>query len=406
MDKTKKLIIAMMMLVVIIIIIIVILLNISKTESIKQNDNPTTEAFTDIEELYNKSLFFTINYNINKYYNYVQENNIEAVSAISVENPITLKNANNSNFISKEMYILDKISNNTVYVYGVTRNNELEDEYYLIINIDYTNNTFSITNSSEEEFDNAKNNKINSKFMQSIIVKENMYNKFEERNTTDAEVLQYYFEDYKYKALYKQEEAFELLDNKYKEEKFKNSIDEYKEYVQKNINRFKDANLLEYQISKNGQNVAYITKDNYNNYYKIMETGINKYTIILDNYTVESDEFITKYNKLSDKEKITSIVDKVMKLINTKSYTQLYTYLNTNFKNTYFKTEEEFEKYIKERFFDDNIVGTLTLNTEGNIYIVTVPYKESLSSAAEEGEITFNIKLEEGTNFELSFNVD
>lgn len=406
MDKTKKLIITMIVLVVSIVIIIVILLNINKKEVVKENDNPTTEAFTDVEQIYNKTLFFTINNNINKYYQYLQQNNKEAVLAISSKNPVTLKNANNTNFISKEMYVLDKISNITVYVYGVARKEEIEDEYYLIINIDYTNNTFDIINSSKEEFENAKNNKINSEYKQDTSIKENTYNKFEGKNITDLEVLQYYFEDYKYKALYKVEEAFELIESKYREKRFNNDITKYKEYIQNNINRFKDANLLKYQISKNGQYVTYTAMDNYNNYYKITETAINKYNIILDNYTIENEELVNQYNKLSDQEKVSSNIDKVMKLINSKSYTELYGYLNEDFKNRYFKTQQDFEKYITSKFFDNNIVGGRSIENEGNIYIIKVPYKESLSTAAEEGEITFNMKLKEGTDFELSFNMD
>lgn len=406
MDKTKKLIITMIVLVVSIVIIIVILLNINKKEVVKENDNPTTEAFTDVEQIYNKTLFFTINNNINKYYQYLQQNNKEAVLAISSKNQVTLKNANNTNFISKEMYVLDKISNITVYVYGVARKEEIEDEYYLIINIDYTNNTFDIINSSKEEFENAKNNKINSEYKKDISIKENTYNKFEGKNITDLEVLQYYFEDYKYKALYKVEEAFELIESKYKEKRFNNDITKYKEYIQNNINRFKDANLLKYQISKNGQYGTYTAMDNYNNYYKITETAINKYNIILDNYTIENEELVNQYNKLSDQEKVSSNIDKVMKLINSKSYTELYGYLNEDFKNRYFKTQQDFEKYITSKFFDNNIVGGRSIENEGNIYIIKVPYKESLSTAAEEGEITFNMKLKEGTDFELSFNMD
>lgn len=303
------------------------------------------------------------------------------------------------------MYILDKISYSTVYVYGVTRNQE-EFDYYLVVNIDYINSTFSIINSSKEEFENAKNNQIASKYREDITIPRNALNKYEENNIADSEIIKYYFQDYKYKALYKPEEAFELLDREYKKEKFDNDINEYKKYLQNNINRFQDAILIDYKMSKNGQYGTYIITDNYDNYYKIIETGINKYTILLDNYTIETEEFIEQYNKATDQEKIVTNIDKIMKLINTKNYKKVYSYLNESFKNTYFPTEEKFEEYMNQKFFENNIVGSLDLDTSGDVYIITVPYKESLSTAAEEREITFNMRLSNTTNFEISIKMD
>lgn len=403
MEKSKKLIIIMMVVVILIIIIVTILLKISQKEIQDENDNPETSSFSNIEKVNNKTLFHKINYNINNYYNYIKQQNTEGIKSIS-QNGATIKDEN-SKFYSQEMYVLDKISNITVYVYGVTRQKEKENSYYLIMNIDYLNNTFLIQASTKEEFDNAKNNKIDSKYRENININKNQYNAIQEKNITDFEILDYYFEDYKYKALYKQEEAFKLIENQYKQEKFKNDINKYKEYINNNISRFKDANIVRHGTTKNGEYLTFIAYDNYNNYYKITENGINEYTVILDNYTQQTDEILEQYNNLPQKQKVTSNVDKIIKWINEKNYEELYNHINDNFKNQHFKTQEEFEKYIKTKFFDNNIVGAVKIQTEGDIYIVTVPYKESLSTAAEEGEVTLYIKLGEKMNFEVSFNM-
>ena len=60
---------------------------------------------------------------------------------------------------------------------------------------------------------------------------------------------------------------------------------------------------------------------------------------------------------------------------------------------------------MKETFFENNIVGRIEVKQEGNIFILNVPYKESLSTAAEDMEKTFMMKLTEGMNFELSFEI-
>ena len=136
-----------------------------------------------------------------------------------------------------------------------------------------------------EEFINAKNNKIDSKYREDIVIEENDYNTFERKIFTDIEIARYYFEDYKYKALYNPEKAFNLLDSEYKIEKFNNDINEYKAYIQNNKNNLQNAELIHYKTSKEGQYGIYEVTDNYDNYYKIIETGINEYTIILDNST-------------------------------------------------------------------------------------------------------------------------
>lgn len=407
MEKSMKIILSIIILTIMIILVIIALLLINRNTVDIQEDNPETLAFQDTEKIDNKVLFYNINNNINSYFTYIQEKNTEATNSISNNNVLQLKRqyTYKTNFLSQDMYAIDKITNITVYVYGVIRQDNMQDDYYLIINMDYTNNAFSIIPITEEEYNKAVNNQVNDIYKHDINIQKNLYNEIKEVNITDFEVLKIYFEDYKFNSINNIEQAFELLDSKYKQVKFNNDIEEFKKYIQSNLNRFTDANIVQHGIIKNGQNGQYIAIDNLNNYYKFYETGINSYTVILDNYTIENEEFINEYNKLSDKEKITSIIDKIMKLINSKSYKELYGYLNDDFKNNYFETEESFEQYIKENFFDNNIVGNISLKNEGTYYTAEVPYKESLSSAAEQKSKTFIIRLKTGTNFELSFNV-
>lgn len=283
MEKLIKLIMSLIVIVIILVILIIIFLKINRANSAKQEDEILV-ASTDIEKIENKMLFFEIDYNIKKYYEYLEENNTKAISSISPSSVVKLQNTDNITFQSQEMYALDKISYITVYVYGITRN-KTDTDIYLIINLDDNNGTFSITKSTKEEFINAKNNKIDSKYREDIVIEENDYNTFERKIFTDIEIARYYFEDYKYKALYNPEKAFNLLDSEYKIEKFNNDINEYKAYIQNNKNNLQNAELIHYKTSKEGQYGIYEVTDNYDNYYKIIETGINEYTIILDNST-------------------------------------------------------------------------------------------------------------------------
>lgn len=234
---------------------------------------------------------------------------------------------------------------------------------------------------------------------------QNINNEVTNSNITDFELLRKYFEDYKYKAINNPELAFNLLNKEYREKKFNNDVNLYKQYIQKNIDRFQDANIVKHGVINEGNAKRYIFIDNYNNYYELEETGNYEYTIILDNYTLETNELKEKYYRLSDEEKAISNIDKVMKLINTKDYATVYQYLNQSFKKTNFPNIELFEKYMQETFFDNNIVGNIRIRKEENVYILSVPYKESLSTAAEEKTKIFMVRLKEGTNFELSFEM-
>lgn len=405
MNKKSRILILMMIVIIIIIALLVILLylNSDKVKIEGYKEDLITLLTSKIYKIENKDQFFNIDSHIKKYVDYKKQGNTQAINSISSDNAI-----DGENFKSEEMYLLNRITNDTVYVYGKVTKGSIQTDTYIVVNLDYTNNTYAIQNSSKEEYDNAKSNIVNSKYEQDVSIQSNEYNDISlEETVNDLTVIRIYFDDYKFKAINKPEEAFNLLDAEYKKKKFDDNVNAYKQYVKDNANQIQDANIVKHGIAtlENG-NKQYIIIDNFDNYYKFTETGINKYIVVLDNYTLQTDEETKKYSKLSSQEKAVSNVDKVMKLINEKNYSTVYNYLNSEFKNTYFPTLDRFTNYMKQNFFDNNIVGQMTVGNQGDNYIVTVPYKEFLSAAAEEKEVVFLVRLKEGTNFELSININ
>ncbi len=402
-NKNKILIILAILLVCIIIVIIALLM--LRKETLVEEDNPITLVFEDTEIIDNKALFFQIEQNIEKYMKYIAKGDQVAVNSISPSGAIQLKSNNYNTFLADNMYVIDKMDNITVFAHEIARNYKKEDDYYIVVNIDYENNAFEVIPSSKEEYDNAVNNSVQEKYKQDINISSNEYNLLEEESLTDFQILKKYFDDYKFKAINKPQIAFEHIEEEYKSAKFNNDIEQYKTYIQNNVELLQDANIVKHGITKQGEYGNYIFIDNNDSYYKMKETGIYEYTIILDNYTIEFDELKAQYNKLTSAEKAISNMDKVMKLINTKSYNTVYKYFNEEFKNNYFPTIEAFTDYMNKNFFENNIVGNVSIKSEGDIYILSVPYKESLSTVAEEREKVFLMRLKEGTNFELSFEV-
>lgn len=404
MDKKTVILILMIIITVIIIAVVAVLLLYmnGQKQNINKDKNELISLLTEkIAKVENRDQFFNISNHVKKYVNYKKQGNAQAIKAISANEVINV-----DNFQAREMYLLNKITNYTVYVYGITKQENIQADNYIIVNLDYTNYTFSINNSSKQEFENAKNNTVQQKYKENIIIERNEFNNIILGETADdLSVLKECFDDYKFKAIYYPEEAFTLIDETYKKEKFHNNLEEYKAYVQNNKNTLQDANIVKHGVTREGNYTKYTFVDNYNNYYELKEMGIYQYTIILDNYTVTSNEQIQKYNKLTDEQKALSNIDKVMKLIDQKDYSTIYNYLNVEFRNNNFPTLESFTKYIKENFFEDNIVGKIGVKKEGDIFILSVPYKESLSTAAEDFEKNFIMKLKEGMNFELSFEI-
>lgn len=385
----------------IIIMTLLLLLNLKNNEVY---DDEEAILYEDIEQVVNYTTFFRINDCINQYINYIKLNNNNAYMAINQKTNINKEYSANTSFYSEEMYSIDKVNNITVFVKGYLRDNEEEEKYY-IVNLDYNNNTFNIMDSTQTEYVNATNNQIDKTYKETISIKKNDYNMIRNKNISDLSILKTYFEDFRYKEINQPEKAFELMDANYKKTKFNNDINAFKDYVQKNLTTIQDANIVKHGRNQIANGNEYNCVDQYGNNYKFTVVGINQYTVTLDNHTVLSTEQQKQYAGLTNEQKATSNVEKVMKLINQKDYQTVYGYLNTEFKNKNFPTVEAFTNYMNETFFENNIIGRMSIKTEGNIYLITVPYKESLSIAAEEEEKTFIVKLGEGTNFELSFEM-
>ena len=131
-----------------------------------------------------------------------------------------------------------------------------------------------------------------------------------------------------------------------------------------------------------------------------------KFNILLDNYEISNDNYKEQYNNSTDEQKIATNINKIFKMIDNKEYMTLYdNYLNYNFKNNNFKEYSEFKKYIEDNFFDYNYLGKSTLTQNDSYYVINVNYKDGISPNAEEKNLKIIMRLKEGTDFEISFEI-
>ena len=366
-----------------------------------------------LEKVISRENFYTVKSCVEKYINYNVDNNSVALYNLLDEVYINQKSINKNNIfdivekINKNQIFLPnkmmsaKIANIEIYiVYGNIREDKLnerttETEFNITIILNKTNNTFSAIPGIlkvETLFDKVGNNKLNNNNSYSII------------NIDDKTMANTYFVNYKSEILYNIQNSYNLLDKEYKEKRF-SSFSDYSQYIENNIEKIKKANLTKYSVNKYDDYNLYTCIDQYNNYYIFIETAIMEYTVMLDDYTIDTEEYINNYNLASVKEKNELNIKRFIRMINNKDYKSAYDCLSNGFKENYFKTVTEFKNYIDNTFYNYNSVIFDTFSTEGDIGI----YKINISGVQDDRDVTITktiiMKLNTGTNFEMSFDV-
>ena len=419
MKKVKKIIISLLVLLIILSIILIIL--------IKQNNN-IDENLLPNNELANTKVYASNSVKENNIYtilaidnviqnviDYAKENNKQALYNITETNYIKRNNISTDNVITiyeniekyyiQEMCAFETSTMSEYYTYGfiLKENNDKPENYYFKVYKDSSNSTFSVSPLKIDEYNKAKEGKINKTENESI--KSNLYNKYNYNLYSGKDVVEKYINDFIFKMKYIPDVAFGTLDEEYRNKKFSN-IDEFKSYIKNNSERFDDFIIRSYGREATENITNYEVEDINNYYYKIKASSGMDYTIILDDYTVESNEYVQKYNSSSDSTKIATCINKFFKLIDSKEYKSAYAYLYDTFKQKNFDTVGKFETYAKQNFFNNNTVTISSAEKVGDIYSCKVQIKSGVSVAAMSKDITVIIKLKENTDFVMSFSIN
>lgn len=302
-----------------------------------------------------------------------------------------------------DMYYIKK---NEIYKYIasgilIDDNNKLNDRYYMYVNIDTQNRTFSIEPISQKEYTEGKPI-INIKSIES-----NNYNKYNVEEIGAQEIIKDYINRFKRLTLVNPEFTYNLLESSYKEKKFEN-IDKYKEYVENNEKRITEIYITDYFINYYDDYEEYVCTDKNGFYYIIKQDLKNclNYEFTLDTYTVENDSFIKKYDNSSNQYKVGINIDKVISAINSKDFEFMYEKLDDSFKSKYFDDAGELGEFLKSNLFEFNKVSYVKFTENGNdIYT----YNLKISSYDEENkeikDMTIIMKLLENRDFIMSFSL-
>lgn len=443
----KKMIIILVVLLLIILIMLGIIL-IYRIQKENYSYSPATEKILpEIDKkLTNVKLrndFYVAKTCIEKYYLYLSQDNKNDYSIIDEEVEQTLEEEKNikkqaiysmlddryiksrgideNNVLEKvEEIPLSDININNIYVsqqdenmyvfivYGklINETTKEKQEFNTMLIVDMLNRTFKVV---PQEYIKEYITEINIgeelKINLEKSIEKNNYNIFEYENVSDETYIIDIFNEFKKNMMYDYKQAYENLELEYKEKRF-GTYEKFEEYAKNNIKNSVIMKLNAYQINKYENYTQYICKDQNENYYIFNETGIMDYTVILDTYTIDLPQFTEKYNNSTDAEKVLLNIQKVFEAINHGDYKYVYNKLDNEFKQNNFPTETEFDNYIKQNLYKNNSISYGKYKTSGNLHIydINIKNKDDKNSITKTKNII--MRLEEGTDFVMSFNVN
>ena len=437
MEKVKRLIILLSIIIVIVLIIFLIIrIKINNTGSdfqeIESEKIANYEAenklvkeknrnkYFAIEEIYSSFLDANLYQNYEYVYNmldenYIKNNNINKENIFSKINIFNIDNLGDYqadmmkiSFYVDDVYCIEKSANITIYfVYGniVDKIKNQNEQYNLMVEMDSKNQTFYILPQEYME----ENNYIDStKIAECNIsideIKENDYNTFQFNNIDDITIMNRYLSKYQNSIVDNLEKSYDFLDEEYKKVKF-NNYSEYKKYVEDNMKDILSITIVKYKINEKEDSNEYIFIDQFDNYYILKENAIMDYKIMLDTYTLDTQEFIDKYETENLQTKIGMNVDKIIRALNIHDYNYIYNKLDDNFKNNNFDTIEKFEEYMKTNYPHRYDVQYYKFKEELGVYEQSIDLIPKDNSNTEETSMNIIMKLKENTDFVMSFNI-
>lgn len=439
--------------IIIVLIILLILLTLStKKEKKEENNNlvgnnnnnnsmenlQTNEIEEKPEEIYldkqinrvnNVSEYYTTEKCIKSFLIYLKANNQSAIYGISQGNSIfDISDIINGKDIQiKEMYSIDNDYGTTFF----TKVRVNGREYNLRIIQDFVNNTFGISGISNQEYLNITTGGDVSKYSTYTQVPKNEYNNIVYVNLDNAELAEKYLASYVYNARYYPEEAYNSLDEEYRNKKFGNyqnfvayltetkkakqleSLDpksikdissfpneeEYKQYIY----NLEQKGMAKYDIyEKDGINYC-ICVDDYNNYYIFKIINVMNYELMLDTYTIDLPQFIEEYRNATTEEKVILNIKKIFRAINDKDYSYVYNKLDAEYKANNFSNYDTFKSILQNNFFENNTVKFDEFIEEGQTYKYVLLVTDTQGINANTLRVTIVMTLGLNTEFTIKF---
>lgn len=396
--KPKILLISLIALLMIIIAVLTILNNHKEQANNEeiQPGNQELKPTYKTTKVSSISTYMTINNCVNTYLSNIKENKIQQNKLEYFIKEIDFENE----FLADE--VLEYSGDLNVKTYFVT-GNILNKETYekvkinVVIRIDNANSTFQIDALKTEYTDYIDNNL-------SSIEKEDNNTIQIVKGLSEKDIVQFYFKQYILNMVFNPEKAYELLNSKYKENRFDNYRD-FENYIKQERLTIEKSVLSKYKIETFSDYKEYLCVDNLGNYYIFLEKEPLDFTVLLDQYTISDEIFMEQYRKKDDVDKAQMNLYKFEQMLNRNDYKKAYEVLNENFKEKYFKTQQDFENYISEKLFEYVSFKIEEANSSDEGYKIKTVVKNLVNKSDENVVKRFKINLLENDKFEISFDI-
>lgn len=444
MNNNQKLIVKVIIIITIISIVLAIAIVVIKKveeKKLQTAGEPGEEidyqnaVLKDVED---KVKYFTVTNCITKYYNQIDPENPsyygnteDGYGLIVEQNKI---NQDNYNLLSTE-YIeknnitvenvndhIDRLHDSILYtplkmkvligeriekyvVYGFLQNtqNEFLKEVYLIVNLDINNKTFSIE-PLKEGYKSIEDINVTTN-QEEIEVKNN--NTYKDAKINNEYIAKNYFNTYKKMSLSNPEIAYQYFEEEYKTKRFVD-LEGYKNYIEKNSEELRGTKIEKYSVNTYEGYTEFVCKDQFGNIYIFKETSVNDFSVALDTYTIETEKFKETYKNSDDQNKVMMNIDKWFQMLNNRDYKTAFEYLDETFRNEKFEGDVNvFENFMKQVYPKHYEVSYKKFSQQpGNLYSQEITIKEIGLYNATEELFSIVMKLEDETNFVLSFEIN
>lgn len=431
MKKIKNIIFVLVLILVLILLAILILskkdeedvYDYSEDSLLVENEENEIDEKIAYED--DRNVFYLVNSIVTKFINSVNLDESDIVMSLLDENFINeyniiekdikdimeLNNLVNSDYYyeykSSKILKSERKTTNIYFVYGkyIELDTDVSHEYKIMLEIDFKNYTYNIYSYKYMEKNGYDKLEIGDFVnIETTEIENRTYNIFEYSSYSEIDVVNDYFDTLRWNLLYDTEDTYNLLDEEYAGKRF-GDIKKFKAYVQENKIDIFTMEIDKYQVNNYNDYTQYICIDTKGNYYIFNETSVMQYTIMLDTYTADIPQFVEQYNKSTTQEKVALNINKFIQGINDESYYYTYNLLADSFKNNYYKTQEEYEKYIKENLFTENEIEYVEYSEEGTTYIYEIQLSDATGESSEIKNMTVIMQLKEETDFIMSFSI-
>lgn len=426
------------------IIIILIIANIAKKDNISKEEmnkiysevKENNEDVKDEKPIRTNRIntYVTVEETIKSYIENIKNQNVELVMSVLNKEYISKNNINSNNLSSStqqyknitsykniEMYEQNSEKFTAYYIKGQIND---QGNVYFEIGVDVNNHTYDIMPITENEY----TTKINQSTGERTIEK-NENNSIEFKDYDNADIAKMYFDDYLKQMISNPEKAYNLLDKQYRETKFENyngfvqyinanrekleltykmetldnnDFEKYSDYLDFKL-QHSNLGIKKYSIETYENYVQYTCQDAEGNYYIFSAQYPMDYSVVLDVYTTDTPYFKNMYSRSTDQNKAKLNLEKIQEALNNKDYKYIYNKLNATFKANNFATESQFESYMKNNFFDKNQITYNIVEKQGDAWLFNA--KLNNANGKEQKGINLVVKLNEGTEFEMSFSI-